>query len=429
MHSRLAKSAFAGARYGFLAWVCYALIEFVLYGPYQVWSGAADVYAESYWSSIGILFAAYAAIGIAGGALAGVVVGARSSSGSVDSEFSGKLRSTVNLTLLAVFALNAATLGRSGPIVVSLATCVGLGLAQCLALGSASWRERLLFTGNPWANMLAVIGPFWISHDVLHEHQGWLRTVSVILFPAVVVVAAAVIQRLTARWPDSGWAARQALACAVVAAGALAAALLTSRDPVSSMPRSTGSQTSRPSVLLIVMDSARADHMSLYGYRRETTPNLRKFAREATVYSRAFATSDMTLPTHASMFTGLYPGWHGAHHAPRHPIGRPLAERFQTLAEVLSSKGYFTAGVAANSEYLRPSFGLSQGFQAYLCPRPVLVIDPSSRQFFLRRQVRRLIDLVVRTSSWDCVALPATEINDIVAPLLARLKSSGRPFF
>ena len=74
----------------------------------------------------------------------------------------------------------------------------------------------------------------------------------------------------------------------------------------------TASHSGKPNVLLITMDTVRADHLSVYGYPTDTTPNLREFSRSATVYTRAVAASDYTLPAHASIFTGLYPDWHGA---------------------------------------------------------------------------------------------------------------------
>ena len=67
-----------------------------------------------------------------------------------------------------------------------------------------------------------------------------------------------------------------------------------------------------PNVVIIIMDTVRQDHLSLYGYDRETTPNLEKLGRTSTVYRNAHSESSWTLPSHASLFTGLYPNVHGA---------------------------------------------------------------------------------------------------------------------
>ena len=66
-------------------------------------------------------------------------------------------------------------------------------------------------------------------------------------------------------------------------------------------------------ILFVVADTLRADHLSLLGYPRPTSPRLEELARQATVYTNARSTAPWTLPSHASLFTGLYPHEHGAH--------------------------------------------------------------------------------------------------------------------
>lgn len=68
--------------------------------------------------------------------------------------------------------------------------------------------------------------------------------------------------------------------------------------------------------MLITLDTTRADHLGIYGYPRAGTPNLDRFAQQAVVYETAYSTSSWTLPSHASMFTGLLPMQHGAQTAP-----------------------------------------------------------------------------------------------------------------
>ena len=121
----------------------------------------------------------------------------------------------------------------------------------------------------------------------------------------------------------------------------------------------------RPDVLLIVMDTVHAEHLSVYGYDRDTTPNLRDLARDSMVYINAISASDITLSSHASLFTGMYPSWHGAYCDPRNAAyGRAVSDRYPTLAELLRSAGYHTTGVAANL-YLRADFGLERGFDRF----------------------------------------------------------------
>lgn len=130
------------------------------------------------------------------------------------------------------------------------------------------------------------------------------------------------------------------------------------------------------SVVLITLDSTRVDHLSCYGYERETTPNLDAFAERAVRYRRAWSTSSWTLPAHASLFTGLYPSRHGAHYSDEgaavlgQVLDLPLAQYVRagklpatrtTLAEILSAHGLHTAAFVAGP-WLNRVFGLLQGF-------------------------------------------------------------------
>jgi arylsulfatase A-like enzyme len=159
---------------------------------------------------------------------------------------------------------------------------------------------------------------------------------------------------------------------------------------------------------------------------------LRDFASEATVCTRAIATSDWTLTTHASMFTGLYPRWHGAYFAPPHyRWGRPLAERYTTLAEVLRAHGYWTAAEVANYGFLSPSLGLAKGFTIYHARRPIRVFQMpwERRPFYLREGARRVLSLAEDTAAFDGNVLRAEDINRRAFELLDRATHNEQPFF
>jgi arylsulfatase A-like enzyme len=122
----------------------------------------------------------------------------------------------------------------------------------------------------------------------------------------------------------------------------------------------------RPNILLIVMDAARAESMSLYGYKRQTTPYLDEFAHDAVVFQNAISSSSWTLPAHATLFTGL-PGYlHFATFTKKvaDPVV-PLAGHYDTLAEILHGKGYKTGAVTANTLFVSPKYGLNQGFEFF----------------------------------------------------------------
>src|SRR6266849_3956826 len=79
----------------------------------------------------------------------------------------------------------------------------------------------------------------------------------------------------------------------------------------------------KPNIILISMDTVRADHTSLYGYDRDTTPNLRRLAAESTLYRNATSASSWTAPSHASIFTGMYALRHGVRNdLPDYRIGK-----------------------------------------------------------------------------------------------------------
>jgi arylsulfatase len=114
-----------------------------------------------------------------------------------------------------------------------------------------------------------------------------------------------------------------------------------------------------PNVILISLDTLRADHVGAYGYPRATTPHLDRFAETAIVFDRAYSPAPSTLLAHASLLTGLPPETHGLL-----GIRDSLSSRIPTLAEVLSVAGYRTAAFV-NCGWLDPSFALDRGFSTY----------------------------------------------------------------
>jgi arylsulfatase A-like enzyme len=113
----------------------------------------------------------------------------------------------------------------------------------------------------------------------------------------------------------------------------------------------------RPNVLVLVMDTTRADRCSFGGYARPTTPRLEEFAKDAVVFRDAWSPAGWTGPAHASLFTGLRPDHHGFHDGDRNY----LAQEVPTLAERLRELGYAT-GCFTNNTYVAPEFGLTRGF-------------------------------------------------------------------
>ncbi len=116
----------------------------------------------------------------------------------------------------------------------------------------------------------------------------------------------------------------------------------------------------RPNVVLIVLDTTRADRLGCYGSDSGLTPNIDKLAEQGVRYTNAIATSSWTVPTHASLFTGYYLKTHGCGSDPH----RWLDDGFVTLAETLGEAGYQTVALSSN-QYVEAA-NLLQGFDADL---------------------------------------------------------------
>ncbi|WP_254053858.1 sulfatase [Singulisphaera sp. GP187] len=121
-----------------------------------------------------------------------------------------------------------------------------------------------------------------------------------------------------------------------------------------------GAGAGAPNLLWIVMDTVRADHLSLYGYGRRTTPELEALAKEGITFDMARSAAPWTLPSHMTMFTGLWPYQHGAR------VDRPYFGPSPMLAEHLSANGYTTAGIVANVRVCNAGYGFGRGFDSYV---------------------------------------------------------------
>lgn len=141
-------------------------------------------------------------------------------------------------------------------------------------------------------------------------------------------------------------------------------------------------------VLLITLDTTRADRLTPYGFMDARMPALERLAREGVVFDQAVTVAPLTLPAHASLLTGLFPPSHGV----RSNAGPALAAGYQTLAELLHAQGYRT-GAFVSSVVLDADRGLAQGFDRYGG-----VPDPEETA---GRQLQRRADAVVTdTLDW-----------------------------
>ncbi len=112
-------------------------------------------------------------------------------------------------------------------------------------------------------------------------------------------------------------------------------------------------------LLVISIDTCRADHLTCYGYNRSTSPHLDQLAKEGVLFEDATAAASWTVPSHMSMFTSLYPSVHGVQN-----FNNQLGEGVPTLAQCLAKSGYATAAFIT-APVLNHYFGFNRGFQLY----------------------------------------------------------------
>lgn len=173
----------------------------------------------------------------------------------------------------------------------------------------------------------------------------------------------------------------------------------------------------RPDILLIVMDTARADHLSLAGYRRKTTPFLDQLAQMGVTFLRAYSAGPVTPDSHGAIFTGQSAARHGFHYPNYY-----LSDRFETLASILKNRGYRTAGYS-NNDFIKAGTGLERGFEKFDLVQHddwVFVRQP----FFYR-------ELDMRLGTWERVLddKGASLTNQRAARWLAQVADDPSPFF
>lgn len=191
-------------------------------------------------------------------------------------------------------------------------------------------------------------------------------------------------------------------------------------------PKPEPAEARRPDVLVVVLDTVRADMLSTYGYNRLTSPQLDAVAEAGVVFEDVTVAGSWTWPGHASLFTGMGPWANGAHASMAEP-GTGLAQGqwgltpihadIPTLAERFADAGYRTVSLAAN-RFLDPSLGLTRGFQtaetlkdhALVKRARALMAEPSDKPLFL------FVNLLVAHAPWEVYPAPW---SDPYRPILA----------
>ncbi len=191
---------------------------------------------------------------------------------------------------------------------------------------------------------------------------------------------------------QSGWRWIRGIAVLGHAAAIVVFAVGTSRRmaaEAASLAALPAAAPGAPNVLLLVMDTERAESMSLYGAPDETTPRQAAWGARGVVFDAAHSTAPWTLPSHASMFTGRYPSQTGADWT------TPLDPSHPTMTEAFQAHGYSTAGFVANINYTGYRSGLARGFAHYEDARWSL------RQVLLSTTLTQSLSIVRAFEAWD----------------------------
>jgi arylsulfatase A-like enzyme len=179
----------------------------------------------------------------------------------------------------------------------------------------------------------------------------------------------------------------------------------------------------RPDVVLVSIDTLRADHLGAYGRSPTITPEMDRIAREGVVFTRGLASSPWTTPSVASILTGLPVIRHGAGlplSAGFTFLRSPLDARFTTLAERFAAAGYRTRGVVANG-FVGPEAGMAQGFEEFATP----IVGAMMASFMRDLPLTRLIVALTPPEKWGDYR--AQGLTDIALRWLG--ESDPRPLF
>ena len=332
-------------------------------------------------------------IGLGAGLLAGVTVGLTEGAVVVGSAHGG-----VGLGVLPYGAV-AYGLFFAG---------IGAGLGLVLAESGRRMKRRAMPEPQAYARITAFLvavaafglGAFRVRRDVFAEQLAWksaagLAVLVLCLLASIVLYVAlsAALRFVVTRKPGSvmlrTWGSPAVLGALVAA---VAGVTLLVGQPAVAAPDNgrPDAPTGAGNVLVIVVDTLRADHLPAWGYENGSTPHLDAFARDSIRFDQAFTNSSWTRPSFASFLTGRSPRSHGVMHKPD-----ALPDEVVTLAEAYQGAGWYTGGFVTNYN-VAPYFNFQQGFDEYryLEPEFVLGADDAAAKLLLVQTMRRVIEKV-----------------------------------
>ena len=311
-----------------------------------------------------------------------------------------------------------------------------VGLAIGVALRVVSRPSGALAFGLSGATVLAVlvtiIGRFRVFRDVFNEtfdgapiSPSMFQVASLVGALLVFGLAFVALRALARRQP---W-----LASPLVVIGALVLVIVACRAGMAVAPApaatprqvAVGAAPKGPNVILILVDTLRADHLSCYGTTTNQTPVIDGLAADGTRFAHAYSQASWTRPSVATIFSSLYPSSHRTTHK-----SDALPDAVVTLAEVMQQAGYSTIGFANNIN-VAPLFGFQQGFDEYVFLEPEFFFGAteSAAQLTIYNQLRLVRERYVSQRKWvENYYQPADVVTKHGLDWIAA-RGKDRPFF
>ncbi|MBI3770098.1 MAG: sulfatase [Deltaproteobacteria bacterium] len=314
-------------------------------------------------------------------------------------------------------------------VVAGIAFGVALPLIGARRGGSA----YALAGALTFSALVTVIGRFRVFRDVLHETFDG-QAISPLAFQLGSLVVALVLAalafavlRAVGRREGAATSLVTALGILVVGVGVSGGTMLVRGAPpsVAHSPLASRGTAHGPSVILVMVDTLRADHLSCYGYDAIRTPAIDALAADGTRFAHAYAQASWTRPSVATILTSLYPSSHKAIHK-----SDILPDAVTTLPEVLQAAGYRTIGFANNIN-VAPLFNFQQGFDEYYFLEPAFFFGAteSAAQLTLYNQLRLIRERYLsRVKHVENYYQPAEIVTERGSRWIADRPADG-PFF
>jgi arylsulfatase A-like enzyme len=403
-----------------IAWMACAIVEFGISCILPWFLDPDYVYILPFAGFTAILFFLYVVTGAVFGSLLGIGVHTMANRikflrNADPKTFFAAIGAT---TLVSAFGINLIVASDfTFGLLLVVSTCLLLIVSMVASAGPSRWAGTLPFITNPWTCCVLILGLSAILLEILpaRDYKALKFGVSLV-YVFLVLVSSLILQRIIRVLFGRGSIMRSftltATALLVIVCSGFFFKQMPLRDASNLKPDPL--ESDNPNVILIVMDTVRADHLSVHGYPRDTTPNLRKFAEVATIYNRAISSSPFTLPTHASIFTGMSSRSHGANYR-NSPLGQKLDEKIGM-------------GVVANYAALGRDYGLDRGFEYYINPRVVPFVG-NARPYLLKQRIRNFMAKFASFPQLERKLARASEVNEHVFSLLAGQLTDNKNFF